>query len=71
MLGENLLRFNKNRRYISLDSETEGLNLFYSRPQQLSWIIYENGKVIQENNRYLWWEDFNISKEAAAITRFN
>ena len=73
-LEQNLLKYNlNNKKFIVFDFEVvEGLNVFYSRPHQLSWSIY-NGSVYQETyNFYLKWETpFRTSKKAAEITRFS
>jgi DNA polymerase III epsilon subunit-like protein len=67
----NLLRFNKNQKWLVFDLETEGLNLFSSRPWQLSYIIVQGNDIIEEHDRYLWWPDLKVSDQAALITRFN
>jgi DNA polymerase III epsilon subunit-like protein len=69
-MQHNLLRFNKNQKYIVFDTETEGLSLATSRPWQLSWMIFENNNIRHENH-YIDWPDLNISAGAAKITRFD
>lgn len=68
---EELLRYNFNQKYIVVDTETEGLNLLSSKPWQISWITYQGKKEIEENNRFLYWDNLNISDEAASVTGFN
>ena len=46
-----LLRFKKDLKYIVFDFETEGLNLRYSRPWQLGFVVVEAGKITKEYNR--------------------
>ena len=58
-------------KYILFDTETENLNLKSTRPWQLAYLVFNNGKVIDKKSYYIWWEDLNISKEAAEITKFN
>ena len=70
-MNEQLLRFDKKQKYLVLDTETEGLNLVKSKPYQVSWIIAQGDQIIQKNDRYLWWEDLQVSEEAARVTRFN
>lgn len=53
------------------DTETEGLNLNTSRPWEFAWVKMENGKIVDSQSRYLWWEDLNIDKKAAEVTGFN
>lgn len=69
MINENI-RFKKDQKYIIFDTETEGLNLAYHRPFQLSWIVCDNFKIIDTQNRYIWWEDLEISEGAKKITNF-
>lgn len=70
-MKENLLRFNKNQRYLIFDTETEGLNLINSRPWQVAWILAEGDKILEKHDLYIRWEDLNISDEAAKITGFS
>lgn len=71
MVGEELLRYNKDQKYLCFDLETEGLNLFYHRPFQISYSLFTNNETIKEVNQYIWWKDLKVSKEAAAITNFD
>lgn len=70
-MNEELLRFKPKQRYVFFDTETEGLNLIGSRPWQLAWIVVENKKVIKKEDRYIQWDDLNISDDAAKITGFS
>ncbi len=72
MIGEDLLRYNKKQRYFLEDYETEGLNLYFSRPWQTAWMIFslEEG-IIEESDNYPWWPDLNVTAGAAIITKFN
>ena len=49
---DNLLRFKKDQKYIFFDYETEGLNLYSSKPFQLSFIISEGQKIIEKADDY-------------------
>lgn len=71
MVGEDLLRYNKDQEYLIFDGETEGLNLWSTRPWQWSWIIYRNGQILSTHDNYVWWDDLGISAGAAAVTGFN
>lgn len=71
MIGAELLRFDKKQIYFSYDTETEGLNLLFSRPWQLSWSTYTLDQNIKDNNYFVWWKDLQVSRGAAIITRFN
>lgn len=70
MLGENLFRFSR-KPYIVLDTETESLNLLNSRPWQIGFLVIENKKVVETIDMHVFWDDLNISKDAARITKFN
>lgn len=71
MLGSNLLRFKLDKTPVLLfDCETEGLNLGFSRPWQLSWSVYLNNKEIEAHNHYLKWPNLKVSEGAAINTGF-
>jgi len=70
-LGENLLRFNKNQKYVVFDVETEGLNLYFNnKPWQASIIVTTLDETIAEHNLYLKWDKINVSEGARRITGF-
>ena len=68
---DDLLRFKFNQKYIIFDTETEGLNLVSSKPWQIAWIEAVGKKVIDKQNRFIYWDDLNVSNDAAKITGFN
>ena len=68
---EELLRYNFKQRYVVFDTETEGLNLITSKPWQIAWIECEGKKVIKKHNRFIKWDDLNVSPEAARVTGFD
>ena len=68
---EDLLRFKFDQKYVIFDTETEGLNLVTSKPWQLAWIETEGKKIKKKQNRFLMWEDLNVSEDAARVTGFN
>ena len=70
-LGANLLRYKDKQLYLILDTETESLNLYFSRPWQLSFAVYEGKNLIEEHDYLLDWPDLNISADAKRITRFD
>ena len=67
---EELLRYNFKQRYIVFDTETEGLNLITSKPWQVAWIECE-AKVVKKHNRFIKWDNLNVSPEAARVTGFD
>lgn len=69
--GENLLRYNKQQRYLLFDFETTNLNLFFAQPWQLSWIEFDLNGTYAAQNRFIWHENLKMGKEAAIITNFN
>jgi DNA polymerase III epsilon subunit-like protein len=70
-MQSNLLRFNKKQKYLIFDCETESLALALTRPWQLSWLVYEDGKIAKNEDHLLYWKDLNISADAARITHFD
>ena len=70
-MQNNLLRFNSRQKYIIMDFETEGLSLALTKPWQLSWLVYEDNKIVKNEDHFLYWKDLNISADAARITRFD
>jgi len=67
----NLLRFQKNQKYLIFDTETESLNLVNSRPWQLSWTIAHGDKIVKNEDRFIYWPNLKMSDGAAKITRFD
>jgi len=66
-----LLRYQKQQNYITIDVETEGLNLISSKPWQVSWIICRGDKMISKHDHFIRWDNINVSADAARITGFN
>lgn len=71
MIGSDLLRYDKKRKYLAWDLETTGLNLGYALPWQLSFSVFTLDKVIEEHDHYIYWDNLPMSKDAARITRFD
>jgi DNA polymerase III epsilon subunit-like protein len=70
-MSSNFLRFKNTQKYIVWDFETNGLNLRYVKPWQLSFLICEGKDIKEEHDYYLHWDDLQMSKEAAEICRFD
>jgi DNA polymerase III epsilon subunit-like protein len=66
-----LLRFRNRQKYIIWDTETEGLNLVKTRPWQIAWITAEGKNITSKNDRFIRWDDLNVSDGAAKITGFS
>ncbi len=70
---EKLFRFigKTNLKYICLDAETESLSGYFSRPWQISWLVVENERVVEEFDLFPLISDLKVSQGAAAVTGFN
>lgn len=69
-MNTQLLRFDRDQKYIIFDTETEGLNLIKSKPWQIAWIVAQGGNILKKYDKLLKWDDLNVSKDAARITGF-
>lgn len=65
-----LLRFKHKQKYLIFDTETEGLNLIKSRPWQIAWIVAEGKNIVSKNDRFIKWDNIQVSDGAAKITGF-
>jgi DNA polymerase III alpha subunit (gram-positive type) len=66
-----LLRFNRDQKYLCLDCETESLNLVNSKSWQISWNICQADNVLESYDYYLKWDDLRVSEGAAKVTGFS
>ncbi len=72
MINDNLLRFNLDKtKFLAWDCETEGLNLFSTRPWELGWSVYQGKKLLESHQYYINWPNLNVSPDAARITGFS
>ncbi len=71
MIGSELLRFDRKRKYLVYDVETTGLNLGFSLPFQISYAVFTMDRILEEHNFFIAWDDLRMSEGAARITRFN
>ena len=60
-----------NQKYIVFDTETEGLNLHSSKTWQLSWLVCEGNKVIEEHDEFIAHKELNIPEVVKKLTGFN
>jgi DNA polymerase III epsilon subunit-like protein len=67
----NLLRYDFNKKWLIFDTETEGLNLHSTRPWQLSYCVFKGNKMVEKHNKFLKWDDLNVSEGAAKVTNFS
>lgn len=70
-MNEHLLRMKKDTRFCVFDFEAEDLNLFAAKPFQFSCVVGTQNRILREHNLFMKWDNFNISREAEFITRFN
>mgnify|MGYP003624792749 FL=1 len=71
MENKDLLRYKKDQTYVVFDTETEGLNLLYSRPWQVAYGVYRNGKLIEESDRLVYWDNLDIPDIVQKLTGFS
>lgn len=71
MIGSDLLRYNKAQKYLVWDVETTSLNLAYALPWQISYAVFTLDKILDIQNKYIFWKDLQVSADAARITRFD
>lgn len=71
MIKEDFLRNLPDQLYLGWDTETEGLNLVRSRPWQISYCLCQGNKTLETFDRFIYWEDLEVSPEAAKVTGFN
>jgi len=58
-------------KYLVFDFEVESLNLFCAKPWQLYFSIFDGYNKVEEYNLFIKWDDLNVSRDAARITRFD
>ncbi len=66
-----LLRFDKERIWMILDTETSGLNLYSTKPWQISYDLYRGDTKLESFQRYPYWENLGMSDGAARVSRFD
>jgi DNA polymerase III alpha subunit (gram-positive type) len=72
MIDSFLLKYNiSDKKTICFDVETESLNLYYARPWQVAFVIYQGYKLIEEHSYFIKWPDIQVSKGAAEKTKFD
>lgn len=71
VIGSELKRYQPEKRAFVSDYESEGLNLYASRPWQVAWLIADAKNVYEREEHYIWFKDLKVSAQAAFITRFD
>ncbi len=69
-MKKDLLRFNKQQKYVFFDYETCGLNLgsLRNKPWQLAFIVVHDGRIVDQFDYWLKWKNLNVSEAAAKVT---
>ncbi len=72
MIGEELLRYNKQQEYLLCDNETCNLNLqsLENIPWNIGWSRCTLDRIIEEKEIFVQWPEIKIGKKAAEITGF-
>jgi DNA polymerase III alpha subunit (gram-positive type) len=60
-----------NQKYLVVDTETEGLNLHSSKTWQLSWIVCQGNKILEEHDEFITHKNLNIPEVVKKMTGFN
>ena len=72
-MNSNLIRFNRDKKFLVFDYETCSLNLASpdNKPWQLAFQVYEGDKLIESNDYHIYWEDLSLSEGAKKVTGFS
>jgi DNA polymerase III epsilon subunit-like protein len=72
VMNSNLLRFNKDKKFLVFDYETCSLNLSSpdNKPWQLAFLVCSHKEVEERHDFYLKWDDLKISDGAKQVTGF-
>jgi len=70
-MKNDLLRFDKNQKYMVMDFETCGLNLFSSKPWQLSYVLATGNQITSKYDHWIDWPSLEVSPGAAMVTGFS
>lgn len=73
LLENNLLKYNKNQKYLIWDMETCDLNLhsLHNKPWQIGYAVATKDEILLSKNIYIKWPNLKISADAARITRYD
>lgn len=71
MVGSDLLRYRSEQLFAVTDAETNGLNLRHSLPWQISYTLATQKNIVKQVTRYIYWKDFQMTEDAARVTRFD
>ena len=73
LLQNDLLKYNKNQKYLVADFETANLNLISleNKPWQLGYLLATKDEILESHNIYIKWDKLNMSVDAARITGYD
>jgi len=66
-----MIRFKKDFKYIVFDTETESLNLRYSRPWQVAFSVCSGDKILEMHDYHVDIPNLAVSKVARQVTGFS
>ncbi len=71
-LGDSLLRFDKNQKFLLFDTETCNLNLVSKKnvPWEWAWMLCTQREILERKEYLVQWPKIDISDEAARMTGF-
>lgn len=69
-MNPNLLRFDKKKIFLLLDTETEALGSHHSinKPWQIAFLKIKNSEIVNSLNIYIDWPDLKMGAGAIAVT---
>jgi len=70
-MNEHLLRMKKDTKFCTFDFEAEDLNLYSAKPWQFACVVGTQQRILRRHDLFIKWPNFNISREAEQITRFD
>ena len=71
MVGANLLRYKKDQLYLVADTETESLNLYFARPWEVGFALFDVNGIKEFHNYQIKWDNLNVSAGARFVTGFS
>lgn len=68
---DDLARFDKDRKYLFWDCETEHLNLFQNKPWEIGLSLFQNKQLLHEEVVYIKWDKLEITEIARKLTKYD
>ena len=70
-MTDQLLRFNFRQKYLTFDFESRNLAISNETPWQIGYILAEGKFVKKEIERKIFWPDYEVKPEIAAMNHFD